>query len=659
MTSSIIGIPTNRISDQFVRERLLDQVQYNQSQMMKAQTQLSTGHRFETPSDDPVAAARVASLQQLLSRKAQMTTNITTSQSYISASDTALSNISDLLAEARGDAIGVMGSTASDTQRQATALQIQQVLNQLVDTSNSQFRGRYLFAGSDSSSAPFQASGNNVKYSGNKQSLSSYADLDQLFKTNVDGDTVFGAISDGVLGGNNLLPQVTVNTRLSDLNGGSGVRQGSIALSDGNTTSIIDLSKAETLGDAIALIEANPPDGRKLDVGISNNGLWLQLEPAVGLSTNLSIREAGKGTTAAELGILHESGVGDNPILGSDLKPKLTLTTSLDDILGGQLDRNSGLQIVNSGNTYNINFSTSSTVEDLLNTINGAGAGVLAEINDDGTGIDVHSIVSGCDFSIGENGGTTASQLGLRTFNYETQLKDLNHGRGVDDYKGDTDSGADFHITRSDGVDLPVNITGTTTIGDIIVLINNLPGNEDGALTARLARNGNGIELVDNSGGSGQLTVTKSTLSNAAVDLGLVPEGATSNSAQPSAFAQTLTGRDVNPQETKSIFTALVRMQTALQNNDSLELQRAIDMLDQKTTDLNSARAELGVRQQGLETLQQRQETENTQLKQIMSADYDVDMAQAISDFTAMQYSFEAALKATAMIFQMTLLNYL
>jgi flagellin-like hook-associated protein FlgL len=781
MTSPIIGIPTTRVSDQFIRQRLLNQVQYNQSELLRVQTQLSTGHRFVAPSEDPVAAMRVANLQQLLLRKDQMKSNLTTSQSYLSATDSALSNVSSLLAEARGNAIGALGTTASDTQRQAAAAQIKQLLDQLVDTGNAQFRGRYLFAGSKTTAAPFQSIGASyVEYSGNEQRFSSYADIDQLFQTNLDGNSIFGTISNEVRGGSDLNPILTYNTRLADLRGGQGISHGSISISDGNNTSNIDISKAETVGDLAKLIKANPPAGRALNVDIADNRLIIQFEPAAGITTNLSIREVGGGTTANELGVLRETGVGNQPVEGSDLNPLLRSTTPLGNILGvrantvvhsagadndfileagapgaqtaggmdlngvsiqlinddavtegnevvdyntvdkkivvhidanhtkasevvdkinqkydsvlfpfrarldpidekdggkgvveagagaatrdgsgERFDQNFGLQIVNAGKTFTISLASAQTVEDVLNIINGSGAGVLAEINSSGTGIDVRSRVSGCDFAIGENGGTTAAQLGLRTFTRDTPLEDLNHGRGVEDYTGTENGGADFSITRSDGVSFFVNITGAKTIGDVLDLINDSPCNTGGTLVARLAAKGNGIELLDTSNGAGQLTVTKAALSHAAIDLGLIPEDADANVASTPGAVQTITGRDVNLKETESIFTALLRMQSGLQSNDTNEVQRAIDMLDKKVSDMNFTRAELGARQQGLDVVQQRQETENIELQKVLSTDYDADLAQAASDFSSLQASYEASLKATAMIFQLSLLNYL
>ncbi|GAG52023.1 unnamed protein product, partial [marine sediment metagenome] len=71
---SVIGIPTTRVSDLFIRQRLMSQVQADQLDLFKIQMQLSTGYRFNVPSEDADAAQRVISLQRLLERKDQVET---------------------------------------------------------------------------------------------------------------------------------------------------------------------------------------------------------------------------------------------------------------------------------------------------------------------------------------------------------------------------------------------------------------------------------------------------------------------------------------------------------------------------------------------------------------------------------------------------------
>ena len=90
-----------------------------------------------------------------------------------------------------------------------------------------------------------------------------------------------------------------------------------------------------------------------------------------------------------------------------------------------------GFILTNGGQSVTLDISGAETVEDLLNLINGAEIGLLAEINAAATGINVRSRLSGADFTIGENGGTTATQLGIRTYTGDTELAALNRGFGV------------------------------------------------------------------------------------------------------------------------------------------------------------------------------------------------------------------------------------
>jgi flagellin-like hook-associated protein FlgL len=875
MANSIIGIPTTRLSDIFVRSQMLNQLQINQAALFRSQTQLSTGHRYESISEDPVSALSVVSLQSLLERKAQVQKNINANQSYLSNTDSAISSISGLLTDARSTAMGVMGDTATDAMRNAAAQQMQLTLKQLVNMGNQQFRGRYLFSGSESAADPFQATGNSIRYAGNEQKMSSYDDLNLLFNTNVNGNQVFGAISAEVKGSAQITPTLTYETRLSELRQGQGISKGSILVSDGTNSSTIDLSGAETIGDLAAIIHANPPLGRELNVDITADKIIIKLDAGGG---SLSIREVGGGTVANELGIRRDNGVGNVPISGRVLMPALAKTTSLQNILGtyantvvhstgrdndirlqakvvgattstgvelngvtitmvndpaityghetvdfdpvahtitvhieagttkafhvinainnatnlpftaeidptdnvndGQgkvqagatavtrngageaFDQKSGLRIVNGGEEYNISFSTCRTMEDVLNNIN-ANPGLLAEINSNKNGIDIRSRLSGDDFMIGENGGKTAAQLGIRSFTQNTSLSELNFGRGVGVLPDSSPAGShDFTISRADAVELNINIEGARTIGDVVNLINNNANNADGLLVARLNVFGNGIELVDNSVGADNLEIIANPSSSAAVDLGLIPPigdeispaevnyaakltSAAANSGiiftvkNPSAdftgveiafdgtatgvsynniarkltigiipgmttandvveavnqsdFAsmfyaaldptashpndgtgmvdnvsklmtvvKTIDGRDVNQLETEGTFTALLRLQKALETNDSFGIQRAIGILENSTKNMNYTRAELGTRQQGLDLMTDRLGTENIELQKVLSNEYDADLAKVVSNMASQQAALEASLRATATIMQHSLLEYL
>src|SRR5690606_9199829 len=115
--------------------------------------------------------------------------------------------------------------------------------------------------------------------------------------------------------------------------GGLGISRGSIAISDGVNTSVVDISKAETIGDVARLIETRPPAGRTMHVTVTPTGLKIEMDQAGGA---LSIREVGGGTTAKELGILQETATTSRVVDGKDVNPRLRTTTPLTDILGAR-----------------------------------------------------------------------------------------------------------------------------------------------------------------------------------------------------------------------------------------------------------------------------------------------------------------------------------
>src|SRR5207244_4302852 len=101
----------------------------------------------------------------------------------------------------------------------------------------------------------------------------------------------------------------------------------------------------------------------------------------------------------------------------------------------------------------NVDLAGAVTVEDMLNRINSSGTGVRAEINDTQTGINILNPTQGTQLTIAENGGTTVTDLGVRSFNPNTQLSELNNGKGVRTVAGD-----DVTIKNTTGTSFGVDL---------------------------------------------------------------------------------------------------------------------------------------------------------------------------------------------------------
>ena len=88
--ASIIPVPTTRVGDYFVRQRLIGQMQNDQLDLFRLQNQISTGRRLQLPSDDAPAALRAINLQRLLDRKGQVQSNVLANNHFLSAAEAQL-----------------------------------------------------------------------------------------------------------------------------------------------------------------------------------------------------------------------------------------------------------------------------------------------------------------------------------------------------------------------------------------------------------------------------------------------------------------------------------------------------------------------------------------------------------------------------------------
>ena len=84
----------------------------------------------------------------------------------------------------------------------------------------------------------------------------------------------------------------------------------------------------------------------------------------------------------------------------------------------------------------------------------------------------------------------------------------------------------DFRITVGDGSSFETDIAGALTVEDVLTAINDAAAAAGlavpGAFEARLRLDGNGIELVDSTGGGGGIKVERLNNSPAAEDLGIL-----------------------------------------------------------------------------------------------------------------------------------------
>lgn len=345
-------------------------------------------------------------------------------------------------------------------------------------------------------------------------------------------DDSFFQITDtsGASGGGENAPKLKVE----DVTGSAAADLGIAGEADGESIHGRDVYRIETIGDVINAINFAPDNNSFVQAVISEDGNGIMVR-ALGFGSTLTVTAgqdaAGRASTAArDLGLLGADGVATYE--------SRRLLAGLNTVLLHLLNGGSGVELGEvrftdrAGQTTTIDFSEAHTLQDVIDlinlddatslvaSINAAGNGLTLRDESDGEGSVVIEDVSGslaADLGIAgiftdEDGDAVNSgNLQLQYISRQTLLSDINNGRGV--------AYGTFQITDSNGALHTVNLSETVkTVGGVIDAINRLTPD---TIEARINDTGDGIVVIDTSGGSSPLTIEDLEGGRAAADLRL------------------------------------------------------------------------------------------------------------------------------------------
>ncbi len=156
---------------------------------------LTTGQNINQISDDPQGAVSLEKLQAFIERNAQYQRNLELIRPWVDFSCVNLEYAGTLLSEACQIADSHSDGSATDGEREAAVMQLDNILKELIDTANASLRGRYVFAGSNSDAPPFAETGGDppVVYNGDDQRLLVNADAGMALAYNITGESVLVA----------------------------------------------------------------------------------------------------------------------------------------------------------------------------------------------------------------------------------------------------------------------------------------------------------------------------------------------------------------------------------------------------------------------------------------------------------------------------------
>ncbi len=620
-------------------------MQRNALSVFQLEQQISSGRSILSIADDPIAAERITRMLKSLESQDQILLNLRHADSQLAAADSAITEITDLLNEAARIASEQSSNLQSADERASQAVIIDGIIDQLVNVANRQFQAQYLFGGRQTDEAPLNTQFGRVTHVGDRGHRNTLVTDDFTLPFNVTVDSLLQLNQRKVGGDARFDVRLNSAARLSELGGAGrrGVTPGLLRVNEPgpNITFEVDISSAATVGDAIELFNDA--------AGQAGSSITLEINPAdpttfrlvAGPFSGIEVTDVGAGTVAADLGIAGTSGVG-TPLIGVSPNRRITLTTALADIEPGGLNLPNGVSIQNGELSKTVTFAGATTVQDVLNRLNASGIGIRAAINDAGDGSEIENLVAGTRLLIGENGGTDAARLGIRSLGGEVPLSALNGGRGIHPGTGD-----DFQITDANGISFGVDVSGAATVQDVIDRINTAATTAGSTLSADLSPTGGGLRLTD-LGGPNPITV-ENLGGPVAEELGILGVGTPTE----------LDGEIVGAFTQSGAFSALYRLRDALLADDSSEITEAGSDIQKVQKDIVNVLGRVGARSRDMRDrlLQTEDAVAATQL--LLSEVRDVDFVEAVTRFQQAQTALQASLQAGASSMNLSLFNFL
>ncbi|MBG6058448.1 flagellar hook-associated protein 3 FlgL [Cryobacterium sp. MP_M5] len=186
----------SRVTTQTQMRSAQSNLQTNLARMAQLQERASSLKAIERPSDDPSKAADSLAVRADQRAVAQYSRNAENGNSWLTTADSALSNSTDILNQVRDLTVqGANDGSLSQTAKEAIAVRLDGLKQDLLSQANSSYLGRTVFAGNSDAGVAFTVDPTTKVATFNGAAGSTVGrriDADTTIKVDVDGGEVFG-----------------------------------------------------------------------------------------------------------------------------------------------------------------------------------------------------------------------------------------------------------------------------------------------------------------------------------------------------------------------------------------------------------------------------------------------------------------------------------
>lgn len=181
-----------RVSTVEYFQKSLDNMLLQQSKTLKLQDQVATGKKITKASDDPVGTVRSFQIRQDLLKHEQYLKNSEDIRHQLETQESTLDSVVNHYHRLKELAVSVNNSVLSSAERNAIAVEMREVLDNLVRLSNTtNGRGEYLFSGFKSLTKPVSVTGNVYQFQGDDGARAIQLSENHFIEVNQNAKSIF------------------------------------------------------------------------------------------------------------------------------------------------------------------------------------------------------------------------------------------------------------------------------------------------------------------------------------------------------------------------------------------------------------------------------------------------------------------------------------
>ena len=275
--------------DPYYSSNLVSSLDQAQGSEQTLTSELSSGVRLTSLSDDPVAAGENVVLVNQIQQDDSFTTSASLVTNQLQVADSALGKVVTELTSAISLATSANNGTMNSSNVKSISTQLSGILDEVESLANTSYQGQYIFAGGKTSTAPFSTSTATspavTTYNGDENVNYLESPSGQKIQLNVPGDQIFsGSGSNSVFG--------ALNSLIADYSSGTVNTAQAVSDTEALSTALSNVSQQRvTIDNSITQVTAASDAVSSVETQLTSAQTNLIQADTATISTKLSLSE--------------------------------------------------------------------------------------------------------------------------------------------------------------------------------------------------------------------------------------------------------------------------------------------------------------------------------------------------------------------------------